>query len=50
MNNLQSTGKDESITLDQFSPEAIRAGEIFERLSDEQKELVLQIIRIWENK
>lgn len=50
MNNLQSTRTDDSITLDHFSPETIKAGQIFERLSDEQKELLLQILRIWENK
>lgn len=47
MSNLQSTGTNEVIILDQFSPETRMAGRIFERLSDEERELMLQIMRKW---
>lgn len=45
MNNLRSTRTDDITTLNQFSPEVRIAGQMFERLSDEEKEFMLQIMR-----
>lgn len=47
MSNLQSIQTDDIITLDQFSVETRMAGKIFARLSDVEKELMLQIMRQW---
>ena len=46
MSNLQSTRTDDVISLDQFSPETRMAGQIFARLSDEEQEEILKIMRI----
>lgn len=45
MSNLQSTGTNDVIILDQFSSETRIAARMFERLSAEEQDVMLQLMR-----